>query len=432
MDDMKKVLFRSILLLLCSIACGYLFLVIVFCIPQNRIFVNLANSVSVLERDSKEEMIFGYPSSRLDVFTDGAMLNATLHTNDESVFKRAAACYQYLYDDLDREQAFITYFEPREPDDVMSYPRYWHGILVALKPAFLFFNYSDIRVINCLGQIAVVCFTVYAFVRKRLNRYIPAVFIMYLFLMPFTLPLSIQYSSVFYIGFVSLTLLIWNYDLLKEDNRVIYLFLMTGILTSYFDLLTYPVFTLGVPLTGYVLIRSGEDRHNISCYEKWTGLIACGVAWFAGYAGMWAGKILVSIPFFGMGSITDAFDNIGKRSVTGAAGEGITYMDALNANLFMYKNGLFKNSLIDYTVVVIITLLYSVLIKKSKFNRSDAFCFMCIMVIPFAWYLVTAEHAHVHAFMTYRNMAVSVFAYCVMIVNLIGDKATDDTVDVDV
>ena len=410
--NMKKTILKMIILLLSSIAVGYLLLVAVFCIPQSRIFKGLANSVPVLDRDTEDEVIFGYPSSRLDVFSDGAILNAVLHTNDEGPFRRAVACYQYIYTDLSRAEAFIAYFEPREPDGDMLYIRYWHGILVILKPLFLFFNYSDIRMLNHIGQLILMCLCLGALIRKGLFRFVPAVLIAYFFLMPFTLPLSIQYSPVFYTGFASFTALVFFYDRLKDKGRIPYLFLMTGIITSYMDLLTYPMFALGMPLVG-LLIMQGTTG-NTGFKDDLKEFVSGGISWGAGYAGMWAGKILISIPFYGLSSITDAFLSVRKRSVSGAAEEGISYIDALGANLFMYKNDIFKICLFIYTVIMAGYIIFLAVRKKERPGSLRAVLYAVTGLIPFVWFMVTTEHAQVHSFMTYKNLAVTVFAYCAM------------------
>lgn len=430
MKDCKKTIFHMLVILAVSIISGYLLLVLAFSIPQSRIFTGLANSVSVLQRDDLEEKIFGYPSSMLDVFTDGAMFNAALHSNDESPFKRAVACYQYIYDDLSRSEGFMAYFEPREPDGSMPYVRYWHGILVILKPLFLFFNYSDIRMLNLIGQLILICFTVYAFAVRKQSRYIPALFITYFFLMPFTLPMSIQYSPVFYIGFGALAFLMMFYERLAVKDRLFCFFMLTGILTSYFDLLTYPVFTLGLPLTGLIILYGNAEKQEETGVLKrgFVSFILCGISWFIGYAGMWAGKLLVAFPFYGISAFTDALDSAGKRSASGAADEGIGYLDALRSNLFMYKNNVFRLCLIIYTLVIAGIIIYRISKRTAGASLKQMAMYLCVIAIPFAWYFVTAEHAQVHAFMTYKDLTVAVFAYCAGIMSLTGDKTEKNAV----
>ena len=46
--------------------------------------------------------------------------------------------------------------------------------------------------------------------------------------------------------------------------------------------------------------------------------------------------------------------------------------------------------------------------------------YLCVTAIPFVWYMVTIEHACVHAFMTYKDLTVAVFAYCVAVMSVFG------------
>lgn len=424
MKEYRKTLLHMLMILSVSIFTGYLLLVLVFCIPQSRLIMGLANSVAVLQKDDLEDMIVGYPSSKLDVFTDGALFNAVLHSNDESPFKRAIACYQYLYDDMTRAEGFMAYFEPRWPDGVTTYIRYWHGILVILKPLFMFFNYSDIRMFNLIGQIILICFSVYAFAVKKLSRYLPGVFMTYFFLMPFTLPLSIQYSPVFYVGFGALAVLVMFYDRLAVKDRLFCFFMLTGILTSYFDLLTYPVFTLGLPLTGLLILEgdhSALQKDGDGVFKKeLIRFILCGLSWLAGYAGMWAGKILIAFPVYGKNILTEVSVSIGVRSALGAAEEGIGYTDVLKSNLVMYKNSVFRLSLMIYTLVVTGIIVYRLIKRSSVLSARQIPMYICVIAIPFAWYYVTSEHAQVHAFYTYKDLTVAVFAYCSGLASIVG------------
>ena len=46
-------------------------------------------------------------------------------------------------------------------------------------------------------------------------------------------------------------------------------FLLTGMATSYFDFLTYPIASLGMPLIVWLLLRRGaKDTEIAACVEK--------------------------------------------------------------------------------------------------------------------------------------------------------------------
>ncbi|MCR5357185.1 MAG: hypothetical protein K6E63_07250, partial [Lachnospiraceae bacterium] len=287
MGKTARTALHMLILLICSVAAGYLLLVLVYCIPQGRL-KGLGNSVAAIRKEDEDlsEEIFGYPGSRLDVFTDGAMLNTASHTCDESPFRRAIACHQYIYNGRSPAQAFIDYYSEVEPDGENVYVRYWHGFLIVLKPLLLFFGYSDIRILNHMGQLLLVFLTLYALIRKKLARFIPAVLMMYFFLTPIVMPMALQYSTCFYIGFGSLAGLILLYDRIKDKDLLFCYFMLTGILTSYMDLLTYPMFTLGLPVLG-LLILIGNDETPADFPAAFKKFAACGISWFLGYALMW-------------------------------------------------------------------------------------------------------------------------------------------------
>ncbi|MBR5407063.1 MAG: hypothetical protein IKX95_00715 [Lachnospiraceae bacterium] len=416
----KKTAFHMLILLICSVALGYFMLVLVYCIPQGRL-KGLGNSVAAIRKDDEDlsEVIFGYPGSRLDVFTDGAMLNTASHTNDEGPLRRAIACHQYSYKDRSPAQAFIDFYSGIEPDGEVTYVRYWHGFLVVLKPLLLFFGYSDIRILNHMGQLLIVFLTLYALVKKGLSRYVPAVLMTYFFLTPIVLPMAMQYSACFYTGFGSLACILLFYDRIKDDDRLFLLFMLTGILTSYTDLLTYPVFTLGLPLLG-LLILMGNDGSDTTFAGAFIKFMFCGISWFLGYALMWIGKVLISIPFYGLSVISDTAGSVASRSASGASSEGYTYLQALHDNLFMYKNDIYRISLILYTVAVAVYFIYGRCKGRNRIDLKFIPMYLCVTAIPFVWYMVTIEHACVHAFMTYKDLTVAVFAYCVAVMSVFG------------
>ncbi|MCR4923464.1 MAG: hypothetical protein K5931_05585 [Lachnospiraceae bacterium] len=406
-----------ILLVLISVLAGYLLLVLVYAIPQKSLILACANSVSVFENEELGERITGYPNSSVDVYTDGSMFNTALFDNEESPFRKAVACHQYGYKDKSPEQAFRAYFYEETPDYEADYTRYWHGFLVFLKPLLLFFNYSDIRVINALLQTGLLCLIIVLFSKRKLYMEMGALLITYLFLTPYTLGLCLQYSSVFYIGFTGLLLLTAFYEKIRDKGLFLELFALLGMLTSYMDLLTYPVFTLGIPLTGYVILYSFYERDKESFFEKpYIKVLCFSASWAFGYIGMWAGKWLISIPFYGMESLLDTFLQVKKRSV-GNEEELISYFDTLGNNFFMYKNSIYILLLVLYLLCIFVLLMYNRHKKKAAFKPklSVLLSYVIIMLIPFGWMLVTKEHAMVHSFMTHKNLTVSVFALLCLI-----------------
>ncbi|MCR4740138.1 MAG: hypothetical protein K5886_07745 [Lachnospiraceae bacterium] len=413
-----------ILLILISVLAGYLLLVAVYAIPQRFIYKGCANSVSVFEREDLEEKLFGYPDSTVDVYTDGAMFNTALFDSDESPFIKAVACHQYGYRDKSPEQAFRAFFYEEDPDHVVTYTRYWHGFLIVLRPLLLFFNYSDIRVINQLLQVVLLCLILIAMSERGLRLQMIPVILVYFYLMPYTLSLCLQYSAVYYIGFGILFVLLCFYEKLSERERFTELFVLCGILTSYFDLLTYPAFALGIPLAGFFMLEFTKGHslmlpQRVAATQTPAGDTALGtfirviclsLSFGVGYIGMWAGKWILSVFFFGTESLRETVDQIRFRSA-GEAGSTYSYIDTVTNNFFMYKNTIYRILPLLYLLCIVLVIIYNIM-KYKRFpviRMSYAAAFVPVMLIPFAWMFVAKEHSYVHAFMTYRNLTVALF-----------------------
>ena len=72
-------------------------------------------------------------------------------------------------------------------------------------------------------------------------------------------------------------LIIWKHDKIKAE-RMYLLFLALGIATSYFDFLTYPFVTLGVPLA-LMLVYNSKLRFPKQLFYT----IQYSVLWCVGY-----------------------------------------------------------------------------------------------------------------------------------------------------
>lgn len=77
--------------------------------------------------------------------------------------------------------------------------------------------------------------------------------------MPIATAWSMQFSAVFYIFSVGSIILILNYERLSEKSNMYYYFCFLGILTIYFDFLTYPLATFGVPFT-FLVCMNKENK----------------------------------------------------------------------------------------------------------------------------------------------------------------------------
>ena len=393
------------ILLAASITLGYLLLALVYCIPSEKFLMGGANSIQIFQQEGTYPTIMsGYPNSQLDNYTDGSMLNNAIYAGAENPFNKAAACYRYQYEEQNPMESFISYLWMDESYSVTSCPRYWHGFLIILKPLLTFMNYSDIRVLNQLFQLLLLGALIWQFVKKQLQQYIVPLLLSVFFLTPTAVSMSLQYSSVYNITLLSSFFLLLFAEKIEEKNLYAELFLMTGILTSYFDLLTFPLLSLGIPLIIAILLKQKKEA---SVKELLLCVIGYSFCWGIGYAGMWAGKWLIAVLVLGAGTFADVLYSMQMRSLEGASSDGLSVGTVIQNNLEFFQKPIYRISLLITTVYYAI----QAFIHKAKPAAflKKATPLALIILMPFAWYIVTAGHAYVHSWFTHRTLVIGVF-----------------------
>lgn len=95
--------------------------------------------------------------------------------------------------------------------------------------------------------------------------------------------------------------------------------------TSYFDFLTYPVASLGMPLIVWLLLHREENAR-----ARLARCCSCGLCWAFGYAGMWAGKWALALLYGSEGFWSTLVGSLGVRTSHEIRGVGeIGPLDAL-------------------------------------------------------------------------------------------------------
>ena len=187
-----------------------------------------------------------YEIGTLDDATDRTILNNCYNEGEESAIKRAA--------------------------DMNDYGRYWHGYVAILRPIFYFMDYWDYLLVNSFAQLFVMGCVGYAIYKATgQKRYLLAFFCSCAFLTPAATAMSLQNSPVFYVAMLGSLFVLLKTDWILEKNRRYYLFLFLGIVTCYFDFLTYPLLSFAFPFC-WLLVAAGEKVNlEIRHYGKADG-----------------------------------------------------------------------------------------------------------------------------------------------------------------
>lgn len=302
------------------ILAGILLLVGVYALPVERMKANVARSSGVIDYEGiYPQMSDGYKYMQLDNFTDSIMLGAAVYDGAEGILDRAMSNYHMDCDELSPELALTNY-----ANDVpygyypVSYGRYWHGYLVPLKLLLLFLDYSDIRVLNFFVQNALLFLIIRRLYKNRMERYAAAFAVAVFLINPLTAALSLQFSTVYYIVLFSVIYLLGLFGK-KEitDRKTDHMFFLTGVCTSYFDFLTYPLAVFGILVIFYLNISlENGKRDGIKSILKKMAL------WFGGYGGMWGGKWLAGSILLRKNMFMDAMKQAFVRTSSNNVGGG--------------------------------------------------------------------------------------------------------------
>lgn len=401
---------KILAILLAGIISGFLILCLVHLLPVDRMYKNVLASKDVL--NSHAQLIPGYQSTEVDNYTDSIMLNEAICPVDASITDKAVNNYQVNYfRGYSQQENLLRYLDGEEGYDYQGYSHYWGGHQVFLKLLLLVFDYSDILVINLFLQALLMALIIVGLCKAEKQYFVAPFCIAILSMMPMTISLCLQFCDVFYITLLGCAVIVWKSERIGSGKMYL-LFLLLGMMTSYFDFLTYPFVSLGIPLvTGLVFL---EEKGILSqIYE----ILKNSIVWCIGYAGQWGGKwILGSILSPQSGSMSEAVSSIRYRGSNVAEGMTVNTFDVLLKNMFVYVK--WPVILMAGTAVVFFLM---VSIRRKKIQTANILgCipYLIISVYPATWYMVTKNHSYEHSFMAYRELAISTMAGLGMLAQL--------------
>jgi len=409
----KHLIFASKLLciLLCGVIAGYALLLAVYALPVAPMAANVRASIPALngewsKEDSYEQLIPGYVTTQLDNSTDAAMLLAAVHESDLPLTTRAAENHRYH----GHANAYYTLlaWEKADPATLESGPiaRYWHGYLVLLKPLLMVMSYLDIRMVMMMVQSVLLAAVIAGLCRRNLAKLIAPFLLSLLCVTPSVTGFSLQFSTALYTMLTAMIGLLYLPKKWFSLHGQMIFFLLTGMLTSYVDYLTYPLVTFCVP---FVVCLFAYPQ--ASAKDEWKRAVALGVCWVAGYLGMWAGKwILAGIFGSEQWFWPNLMATIATRTSETSGDLELSFLQVLKAVFSPF----FKRAYVLAGFAAVIAYACAWLRSRRHPALTGQFTRRVILlgvaVLPFAWFFCTQNHTYNHAFYTSRTLMASAFA----------------------
>lgn len=413
-----------VLMILGSALLGTVLLVLVFCMPVGGMKQHVAVSIEDMLGDADQisgDRFSDYIQTRRESYTDAIMVqNAIEKIPGKNVFEHAMWMYHNdLEEDFWTPEASLEAFCAGQDTNGMylhEYSRYWHGYLVYLKPLLLLFSWKQISVIGVLLQLLLMAVVTGVAIQKRQSGVAAATAAGFLFMKPLLVLVSLTMTVCWIIVLAALLFMLLKNDWLRERRLYPEYFLAVGILTSYFDFLTYPVVTLGFPLCAFFLINEsrvvrGRSEAFAVLKDMLQRLIGYSLCWGIGYAGMWAMKWIIADLTLHTGTIKDAIWSIIGRT------EAIGGRPRFNGGFYVIGLNLQEYDHVVYPVMAaVIALVSLVLIIAACRKRGvrpvlvEMVPYLIVFCIPFVWIIAVQHHSALHARFTFRILAVAVMA----------------------
>ena len=399
--------------LLGAVVLGTIVLSGAYSIPAAPIDANLKQSVLIFEKESTYPRLSTICTSQLDNYTDAIMLGSAADDTQAGNLERAMLVYSGHLSGHDPTHALIAHYRDGLPyDRVSEYPRYWHGYLISLKPLLSVMDFHAVRVLNGVCQFLLVLLICVLLKKRNLKEFILPYFLAYLMLMPLALAKSLQMSSCYYIfSFGVLFLLIIKED--KVQQASLFVFLNIGIACAYFDLLSYPIATFGVPSVFYLLVCRLDSTE-----KKLANMIRNGLSWCAGYGGMWVSKWLLASIVTRQNVIADGMAALGERTSASDGAEQLSALSCLFDNIEAF--------LTTPVTIAVLILAIGILILCAKNNslmKSAAvvfFPYFLISLAPVVWYLLTVNHSTIHSWFTNKACVTSLLGLLFGLIDIWG------------
>lgn len=405
---------RCILALLASWLIGVLLLWLVFLIPGEAAYQHAVDSVDTLAREGLHENIgnaYGHAKqdTKLDGFTDLLMINFSTNDVQSSVItplQRAispAWVVSQSLEDSYTSARFLSYLTNPEPNYNEYYiRRYWAGFIVPVRLLFTFFDYNQIRTLNLVAQIITVllCFFI---VGKKGNWYCAIILLLaYYALQPIAISRSLAYSTCFYIAIIGCCIAAYVSKRHPVHAPPIALFFFLGISVVYFDSLSFPLITLGLPLVVFFSLK-GKSLGAEPLPQALLCLLKLCVAWGIGYLGMWGGKWVIAY-FAGYVDIfSEALKAAGERvSTTGYS----VIQTMLGLEIYCFTRRKIAVLLLPFMVGFVASALSLRKHRQWKEMFTYFSIFFLIAVLPIVWTALMLNHTSLHWFFTHRIMSV--------------------------
>ncbi|MBQ4259899.1 MAG: hypothetical protein IJB84_06550 [Lachnospiraceae bacterium] len=383
---------KIILMVLAGAVVATLLLTLVFLVPVNE--QNKMQSMQMLSEEGWYPLATVHKKAQAEYFHSN--LPHVIDSNTDSIMVSIAtdgSAGNPLYRAMDMYNEHMG----------KSYARYWHGYVSLLRPLLYFFDYGQIRILNGLMQTLLAFLLAHTIWKKKGIAFALLALTSYALIMPPAVADSLYFSGNFYVAMIGSLILLKSDTDGANHSKYLYTFTGIGMATCFFDLLTYPLYTWGIPMVWWLVVTNKED----SIWQALKKCVSSGVAWIAGYFGIWLAKWILASVVTGRNVIEDAAGKVNQWSATGEqVATGLRdRFEALGMNWSHYRYPVYMVLLLAWVVY-----LFVLFCKNGTRLCKNNIALLLVAVSSVVWYLVMSEHTTGHHFFAYRIWGIAILA----------------------
>ncbi len=377
-----------------------------YLLPTSAMRDHVADSKQlILSEELYHRWDWGYTTTQIDGQSEYDLYGMAINEDSqESAIEKAMFMRYPDGDGLPRNESILAYADRIDGNyDQRAYTRYWNGSVMFLKVLLLFFNISDIRMINFMFQLTILLIIVCLMAKRKMERYVVPFIASIIFVNPFTMALSVKFAAEYVPMLLALlVILVFGERIDRFEGGWDIFFALVGSVTAFMCMLSFPGITLGIPLLMYVWHRKEKDviKTVIRCCLFWGG--AYGVTWLLKWV---IGTITTSYNF-----LEDAFGQVllyhNESSIS-------IIVDRLMRNLWCIYNPVYVSFFVAMVIWVCIMAVRSSKNQGEELQsgKDTIAGYILIALIPVMIIVAMGNgYANVHFYMAHRHFAISVSA----------------------
>ena len=402
-------IFISLLILFCGL------MILVYCIPEERIRFNIAKSVEYMN----EEKCYPYMGVKdvgfaLDNYTEASLLNFMYIADNERPIYSAFVQQEYFpeiwFNGLDCLNGAINEFPNEMSGNLTIRPAYWIGYSVILRPLLYFTDYYNIRSINnILAMVTLVGTCI--LISKKLTNYIAMAFAVVMNCFNYYV-LSLNITLGIFCIYTLLGVLVY---ILKKEGEVHYGYtmLVVGMVTAFFEWFSIPYITYGMTVLFLLYLRRMNEKAHFAAYFNIA--FQSGVSWCIGYGSTVLAKSVIASVVLKSWDMTYFIGRLSSNRYGGAS-DVIEFVVSLKRLVRLaFPLHLFDDVYNIHRIYIAIVLLGVMIIALTFYKEEIAYHFVLVIIAvsPILWYLMFKGHMG-HSGIDYRTLMVSGFAFLLM------------------